>query len=284
MDMSISDEILKLAGRLLEKLTLPDIAGLYLPELRAEDEFRDEFGFVFLDDGTLSPFYVSLPGTLASLHRRFPAPGRARLSLRQCLAGFGESSLAERALAVGAWNALGQHLMRRAGYHCPARGDTGANQPRTGERVGMVGYFCPIIDRLVERGVKILVVEQQPERVPRRKQLRLSQDLESLADCRRVYCTASTLINDSLDRVLECCADSARVDLIGPSGSGLPDVLFKHGIHAVGGVSFDDGGKLRAALARCESWGRVGNKYELTAANYPGAEALLAAALDRSRN
>lgn len=284
MEMGISNEIFKLAERLSGKLELPDIARLHLPELQADDEFRDEFGFVFLDDGTASPFYVSLPGTLASLHRRFPDPRRARLSLRQCLAGFGESSLAERALAVGAWNALSQHLMRRAGYHCPARGNTAANQPQAGERVGMIGYFCPVIDRLVERGVQVLVVEQQPGRVPRREQVQLSQDLESLAECRLVYCTASTLINGSLDQVLECCADGAQVDLIGPSGSGLPDVLFEHGIHAVGGVNFDNGDELRAALARRESWGRAGNKYELTALNYPGAEALLAAALTAPRN
>ncbi len=142
----------------------------------------------------------------------------------------------------------------------------------------MVGYFCPIIDRLVEQGVKVLVIEQQPGRVPRRQHVELSEDLKALADCRLVYCTASTLINDSLEQVLDCCAGAEAVDLIGPSGSGLPDVLFKYGVHAVGGVSFDDAGALREALRRRESWGSAGNKYELTSVNYPGFEALLAAA------
>jgi uncharacterized protein (DUF4213/DUF364 family) len=249
-----------------------------LPDLSADDEFRDEFGFVFLTDGTAAPFYVSLPGTLASLHERFPHPGRVQLSLPDCLEALGGSSLPGRALAVGAWNALSQHLIRQAGYPCPARGSAAGNQPRPGEQVGMVGYFCPIIDRLVADGMDVLVVEQQPGRVPRRPHVELSEDPASLASCRLVYCTAATLINDSLEQVLQCCANAESVDLIGPTGSGLPDVLFEHGIHAVGGVSFDDVAALREVLARRESWGSVGRKYELAAADYPGVEALLAAA------
>jgi hypothetical protein len=265
--MSISAEILAVARRLCAELTVPEIAGLHLPELSADDEFRDEFGFVFLtdgsaapfyvslpgtlaEDGSAAPFYVSLPGTLADLHARFPDPGQARLSLPGCLEGFAGTSLPERALAVGAWNALSQHLIRRAGYRCPPRGSATGNQPEPGERIGMVGYFCPIIDRLVEAGMEVLVIEQQPGRVPQRAQVELSEDLESLAQCRLVYCTASTLINDSLEQVLDCCAGAESVDLIGPTGSGLPDVLFEYGIHAVGGVSFDDAAALREVLAR----------------------------------
>ncbi len=280
--MSISAEILTFALRLSAELEAPDIEGLHLPELSADDEFRDEFGFVFLSDGTAAPFYVSLPGTLQQLHQRFPDPAKTRLSLRQCLQGLDDSSLAERALAVGAWNALSQYLIRRAGYRCPPRGSSDGIKPLAGEQIGMVGYFCPVIDRLVEQGVEVLVIEQQPERVPRRAHVELSQDLQSLSDCRLVYCTASTLINDSLQQVLDCCANAEAVDLIGPTGSGLPDVLFEHGVHAVGGVSFDDAKALRKLLARRESWGPAGSKYELTAANYPGVEALLAAALNKS--
>ncbi len=277
--MSISADILFQAERILAAIDVPAIAGLHLPELPAGDDYRDEFGFVFLRDGTAAPFYVSLPGTLERLRECYPEPARARLSLPRCLDGWSQPALPERALALGAWNALSQHLLRRAGFEFPPRGsgDEATIQPRRGERVGMVGYFCPVIDRLVEQGVEVLVVEQQPERVPPRDRVALSQDLEDLAACRVVYCTASTLINDTLERVLDCCAGADAVDLIGPSGSGLPDVLFAHGIRAVGGVTFDDAGALQEALARRESWGSCGRKYELTAAAYPGVDALLAA-------
>lgn len=276
--MTISSEILIQARSLAAALDAPDIAGLHLPALAADDEYRDEFGFVFLADGSAAPFYVSLPGTLAELHARFPQPARARMPLLECLESLGSVSLAERALALGAWNALSQHLMRRAGFEFPPRGSAAGFEPRRGERIGMVGYFCPVIDRLVEQGVEVLVIEQQPERVPPRELVELSGDLAALQSCRLVYCTASTLINDTLEQVLENCVAAEAVDLIGPSGSGLPDVLFAHGIHAVGGVTFSDPDKLQAALANRENWGSAGNKYELCAASYPGVEALLAAA------
>jgi uncharacterized protein (DUF4213/DUF364 family) len=276
--MSISAGILAMARRACAELDPPEIVGLHLPELSADGAFRDEFGFVFLADGTAAPFYVSLPGNLEHLHARFAHPQKARLPLLDCLEALSGTSLPGRALAIGAWNALSQHLMRRAGYRCPPRGSGDGNQPGRGERVGMVGYFCPIIDRLVEAGIEVLVVEQQPGRVARRPQVFISEDPRSLAQCRLVYCTASTLINDSLEQVLECCAGAESVDLIGPTGSGLPDILFEHGIHAVGGVNFGDAEALREVLARRESWGLVGSKYELTAVNYPGFEALLTAA------
>ena len=276
--MGISERILASGRRICAELDVPGIAGLHLPDLSTQDEFRDEFGFVLLDDGVAAPFYVSLPGTLECLHERFPRPEQARLSLQDCLESFSGTSLPERALAVGAWNAVSQHLMRRAGFRCPPRGKTSENQPRPGEKIGMVGYFCPIIDRLVEAGNEVLVVEQQPGRVPKRPRVELSEDLGSLAQCRLVYCTASTLINDSLEQVLDNCVAAESVDLIGPTGSGLPDVVFECGIHAVGGVSFDDATALREVLARRESWGAVGSKYELTPTNYPGIEALLKAA------
>ena len=114
--MSISAEILALATRLCAELDVPEIAGLHLPDLTADEDFRDEFGIVFLSDDTAAPFYVSLPGTLDRLHRRFPRPDRARLSLQSCLEGLGAASIPDRALATSAWNALSQYLMRRESW------------------------------------------------------------------------------------------------------------------------------------------------------------------------
>ena len=277
--MTISSEIHAMALRLCATLDLPAIAGLHLPAASATDDAgRDEFGFVFLEDGSAAPFYVSLPGTLAALWERFPRPAEACPSLHDCLAGLTATALAERTLAIGAWNAVSQYLMRRAGFRCPPRARGGADEPRRGERVGMVGYFCPVVDRLVAAGVEVLVVERQPQRVPERAGVLLSTDPASLSTCRVVYCTASTLINDSLEEILGCRGEGASMQLIGPSGSGLPDAVFAHGVDAVGGVSFADVDALRRALERGESWGPVGQKYELTAASYPGIDALIDAA------
>ncbi len=268
--------MLELGDRLYLAAERPVTSGIYLPALIDDDVYRDEFGFVFLRDGTAAPFYVSLPGILEALHARFPEPASVELDLLDCLRGFESEQLPLRALALGAWNALGQQLFRRANFRFPPRGSLGGFDPVPGERIGMVGYFCPVIDRLVERGVEVLVVEQQPGRVPARERVILSEDPAALSQCRLVYCTASTLINGSLDELLRHCRTAEAIDLIGPSGSGLPDLLLARGIHAVGGASFPNAQALRAALARQQSWGSVAEKYELGVANYPGVEVLLA--------
>ena len=276
--MTLSTDMLALGRQLCGQLEPPRITGLHLPALDKDATVRDEFGVLFLADGTAAPFYTSLPGTLAELAAQFPAAKQLALPLSDCLEALATSSPGERALAIGAWNALGQHLMRRAGFVLPPPDKHRDTPLHAGTRIGMVGYFRPIVDRLIEQQVEVLVVEQQPERVPRHRAIRLSRDPAALADCDQVYCTASTLINDTLEAILGCCRSAHEIKLVGPSGSGLPDLLFELGIHTVGGVGFDDTAALRSALERRESWGSIGRKYELTSGNYPGVEALLAAA------
>jgi uncharacterized protein (DUF4213/DUF364 family) len=82
------------------------------------------------------------------------------------------------------------------------------------------------------------------------------------------------LINDTLGELLAAVSADTRFELIGPSGSGLPDPLFARGVASVGGISFADNQCLLEHLNRGESWGRAGRKYQLSAANYPGIDHL----------
>ncbi len=275
--MSISEEYLALAARLDAALPAADVVGLHLPQPVPDETFRDEFGFVLLADGSVGPFYVSLGELLRELWRRHPDPGAVRLSRRALLDGFAARDLPTRALAVGAYNALSHSLMRRTGYHPPGRApekESGALTP--GQRVGLVGYFCPVVDRLVEAGMEVLVLEQAPQRIPERERVRATTEPRELATCAQVLCTASVLINDTLDELLRAATGVSSFQLIGPTGSGLPDVLFAHGITAVGGIEFGDAAQLLERLGRGEPWGKAGRKYEITPESYPGVDALLA--------
>jgi len=144
-----------------------------------------------------------------------------------------------------------------------------------GDRVGMVGYFCPLVERMLEKGVEVLVVEKKPERVELVEGLELAGDASELARCDQVLCTASTLINDSLEDILRHSRGCRRFSLIGPSGSGLPDPLFKRGVESVGGIDFFDLDALHEALEQQVSWGHAGHKYQLTPEAYPGVGELL---------
>ncbi len=275
--MSIDQDYLRLIDRLAATQRTPEITALYLPTLIEDGEYRDEFGFVFLADGSIGPFYVSLKPVLATLWQRYPQAEGVRLGAVVTARRLAGGDLAERALALGAFNAMSRRLMRRAGYEPPDRGPAKEGvSTMPGVPIGIVGYFAPVIDRLVARGSDVLVLEQQPERVPDRPHVQLTTRPADLAACSKVLCTASVLINDTLDELLAACPHAGSFHLIGPSGSGLPDVLFERGVSSVGGIVFDDPDRLLACMARGDSWGTAGRKYEIRRSEYPGVERLIA--------
>jgi uncharacterized protein (DUF4213/DUF364 family) len=274
--VSIDSDYLRLVDMLAAALPPAEVTGLYLPSLVDDGEYRDELGFVFLADGSVGPFYVSLDPILRTLWARHPWPDEVRGDPIALARGLRDGDLAGRALAIGAFNALSRRLMRCAGFEPPDRGagqEVPVSQPDG--PVGMVGYFCPVIDRLVDAGNEVLVLEQRPQRVPERPHVRLTTRPEDLTGCGQVLCTASVLINDSLDALLAACR-GAQFEVTGPTGSGLPDGLLTRGVQAVGGIVFDDPDRVREVLARGESWGIAGRKYRIRRQDYPGVETLVA--------
>jgi len=276
--MSITRDFLAAAERIAAVQPLPAVAGLHFPPPQS-DTCEDHFGFLFLDSGDIGAFYVSLDDTLAELWRDYPRPDSAGGPLWGWLQRLAGESQTERALGLGAWNALGQWLMRRAGY-APGKRRRDSNAEIAAGTVGMVGYFGPLVERLLAQGQRVLVLERRLERIEPRPLLRGTNDPAALADCSEVLCTASTLINDSLDEILAASRGVARFSLIGPSAAGLPDALFARAVHSVGATRFGDRQGLLDTLAAGQSWGRAGDKYQIDAADYPGLDALLALSTD----
>lgn len=276
--MSIVPDYLNLAETIAAQIVLPKVSRLYLPDLNETPDVRDEFGLLFLEDGIVAPFYASLPGTLDTLWQKFPVDINTKLGLLNLIRLLADKDAANKAIALGAFNAMSQFVMKRAGLlpiSEKSNASMGSGKPRTGERIGMVGYFCPLIDKLLARGVEVLVLERQAERVEIRPGVSLSQNPADLEPCRIVLCTAATLINDSIEEILAHCQHAENFSLIGPSGSGLPDILFDRGVDAVGGVYFPDDVQLSNQLRNRDSWGSAGQKYQLTPNNYPGYKILL---------
>lgn len=258
-----------------DAISIPPIEQLLLPVQEASNGKTDEFGFLLLADGSVGPFYVSLGDSCAAIQQISSAENglRGTDALRLALS-LGDAREAQNALALGAVNAISQHLMRRAGFD-PVTAEVDQRLVEPTGSIGMVGYFGSIVQRYLARGHRIVVVERNPGRVPTELDIEVSTDPHALADCDYVICTASTLINNSLDEILACVAQSSVMHLMGPSASCLPDPLFAAGIDVVGGVVIDDAECLQRALSRGDSWGDCGRKYQLSTASYPGLAALL---------
>lgn len=276
--MIFAGEYYQLAHQVIDSIDIPLVIGIHLPVLVEDAQKADEFGFVFLQDGSAGPFYTSLEDSLHELWRLYPDGSSLNCNISELIEYFQGNSHVRRAVALGAFNAMSQHVMKRAGFSpldTAGNKDIKANQPQQGQKVAIVGYIRPMVERLLAKGIEVMVLELNPARVDLQPGLLLSTDPADLLKYDSIICTASTLINDSLGDILQYKHESAQLSLIGPSGSGLPDVLFSHGVDDVGGFHFDDMGALHEALDKQESWGHAGEKYQLRVENYPGVDKLL---------
>jgi uncharacterized protein (DUF4213/DUF364 family) len=276
--MNFTDKTIQLAQMVSGQIAIPAVDSILLPESTDNDESVDEFGLLVLQDGSIGPFYTSLDETLAECWQLYPNGKSVPTDTLKLIENLHSPSAAERAVALGAFNALSQHVLRRANFSPLQPGNvasTGITQPEPGETVGMVGYFGRLIERLQAQHIHILVLEKNPQRVPAEIGVTLTTNAQDLARCQHILCTASTLINGTLENILQARDRSATFSLIGPSGSGLPDVLFEFGVDAVGGILFPDSALAISTFKQQRSWDKSGEKYQLTRANYPGIAQIL---------
>ncbi len=279
--MSYLTHYRELIEQINDAIPLPPIDQILLPVADDSANIKDNFGFVILSDGSAGPFYTCLGETRQWLERS--AHQYSGQSPAATAFGLDGVNIPQSALALGAFNALSQHLMKQAAFD-PAAVDKRDNSDASAAHIGMVGFFGPLIERYLAQGKKITVIEKQPERVPLDLGLTVFTTPEALAQCDTVLCTASTLINNTIESIVQAAGDPAKINLIGPSASGLPDLMFALGIHSTGGLIIDRPAELKQAVEAGESWGSCGRKYQLTRTDYPGVAQLLKAVSNRRMN
>ena len=279
--MSVARELLALAEATGRRLDLPAVSAILVPPRRDDPPMQGEFGVVMLVDGSAGFFYALLDDTLRRLHEELDRAGAAVLPPIALATRIESDDALERAVALGAVSAITQHVFRHAGFTpAAARSSFGGDAFGAEDHVGMVGLVPSLSRRLRDRGVPLTVLELREDRVQREPGFEVTLDPAKLRRCNRVLCTASTLINGTLDAVLAECAGADRVSLIGPSASCFPDPLFARRIDVVAGARVTDPGALRDRLEAGEDWGDTVERYAIETGDYPGFEGLLAAARD----
>lgn len=101
-------------------------------------------------------------------------------------------------------------------------------------RVGVVGFFRPMMDKLVEQAGEVVVVELSGAMPEASQAFTLTDNPEALRGCDKVLITATTVLNDTLPKVMPCCNDATFVAMMGPTAGFLPDTVFDLGVDAVG--------------------------------------------------
>jgi uncharacterized protein (DUF4213/DUF364 family) len=138
----------------------------------------------------------------------------------------------ERALGLAAANALIHPAV-------PGREEDaiGLMKLQPGERVAMVGLFRPIVSRIEATGVRLSVIERDtPERERR----------QALGACDVAIVTATTILNKTLEEVLNELGKPRHVALLGPS-TPLCEEIFRGTpvTHLGGSAIVDAAGLLR---------------------------------------
>lgn len=272
--MSIADDLLRAFELVAARRALPRVSALHLPRENTCGRKQSAFCALELEGGTIGLAYVGLGDTRAQLAALDSLNGAEPLGL---LRGCVQTDGAGRALGFATANALTRWLFDRAGFAPPpSRDSLGGIAAGPGVKVGMVGLFVPLLDRVLATGAELTVLELPPEIPGDRDGWRVTLDPEDLAACTELLCTSTVLLNDSFERVRSACRSAERFVLIGPGAGCLPDPLFARGVSRLGGSWTLDAGALVEALQGGNTWTQHVRKFDLDRADYPGFDALLA--------
>jgi uncharacterized protein (DUF4213/DUF364 family) len=109
---------------------------------------------------------------------------------------------------------------------------------RPEDRVGMVGYFGPLVGPLEQQAAELVIFERNASRSS--KVLPAEQALERLPGCNVAVITSTSLILGDLDDLLEAAAYCREVALVGASTPLVPGVFAARGVTLLAGVVVTD--------------------------------------------
>jgi uncharacterized protein (DUF4213/DUF364 family) len=275
--MSYGAEALRLLAEAADLRPFPRVRALHLPPPPEPGGTRGEFAALELEDGTLGLTFVLLDDTWTRLREAVPGMAIVGADPLHLARGYVGGDSLGRAVGLAAVNALTRCVFDRAGFAPSVSDDSiGLMDPVPGETVGMIGYFAPLVPRLLARGARVVVVELREDLVGERDGVRVTLDASELEGCAQVLATGTLLLNDTLDRMLQHCRHARRLALVGPSVGGPPDPLFARGVAVLGGRWVNDGRGYVEALLHGASTSAHARKCALHSADYPGWRTLIA--------
>ncbi len=239
--MGILDEAAAIVARGLEidRLTVEKVVvGLFFTGVKLS---HGEGGVCFTPVKDI-PTAVCCP---SSAGRTFDPVRVKGLPVTDVLAGLNSVEPIKTAVAIATLAALSAACWERGikgDYeiqHCRDAQDAVAMPPE--KSVAVIGAFVPVLRRLKARGTGApwWVIEQDPatlkgDELDHYVPAAESGEVISRADV--LIITGVTLINHTLEGILEQAKDDADIAVMGPTAGIVPEPLFDRGVRVVGGV------------------------------------------------
>ncbi|MBE0577564.1 MAG: hypothetical protein IH613_16920 [Desulfuromonadales bacterium] len=268
--MSIMTEMRDMALGLASRMPIPKIAGIVFPPFFEGGQPRDcEFMAMALEGGAGGLSYVLLPDSSAADYRALNPLAFIGTHPERYAAAFGGSDPVHNMLGLAAINAICQHVMRITDFTPGIAADSlGLMNIEDGDRVGMVGFFPPLLKYLRGSNAELVIVEKNQQLIERYPNLHVTLDVTALNRCNKVLCTSTTLLNDTLDEVLMHCTGAEHISVLGPTAGYFPDPLFARGVDVLGGRMIKDGMLLLQLVAERKRWGAATQKLCFQACHY----------------
>ncbi|MDD2439518.1 MAG: DUF364 domain-containing protein [Methanosarcinaceae archaeon] len=154
----------------------------------------------------------------------------------------------QAAVGVAAANALAHRLLDTAidsGIKTGLVLDSALNVldlVRPWDKVSMVGYFKPLVPKILKRKAELTVLEKREVKSPKVKILASEKAKEIVPASDVVILSASTLANGSIDELLAFAATgkAREIILLGPSAPLYPIPFFERGVTALMGTKITD--------------------------------------------
>lgn len=122
--------------------------------------------------------------------------------------------------------------------------------------VVVVGALVPVLRDLKQRGKPFGILELDPMALkPDEMKYYVPHHLapKKIADADMMIITGTTLINDTLEGLLRMRKPGAKVFVVGPTASMLPEAFFQRGVDVLGGIRVTDAGRVLDVIAEAGS-------------------------------
>ena len=106
------------------------------------------------------------------------------------------------------------------------------------DTVGMIGYFGPLVEPIKKRVRALHIFERRA--MPEYEILPESATPELLPKCHVVILSATTLLNHTIEGLLELSRTACEIALLGPSTPFLPEIFKLRGVTMLSGLEVVD--------------------------------------------
>ncbi|UCC19176.1 MAG: DUF364 domain-containing protein [Promethearchaeota archaeon] len=152
----------------------------------------------------------------------------------------------EKIIGIATLNGLSQHILKIINPYKKIEGSIlGHLNIDRDAKITFIGLMRPLIKKVMEITQNITIVEKNISFPLQFSDFELKQEINQLNDedlhNNIVFCTGTSLINNTLELILEKFKRVTRkIILIGPTASMIPDILFDYGVDIVGGMQINN--------------------------------------------